>query len=587
MTEQSLLPKPFGAIALAKDKTLFSVWAPDAKEVRVSLLQGPSAPLQAQEGGWFQAELDCAPGTAYQLQFDGGPPRPDPASRAQADDVHGPSLVVDLADYPWRQNQWRGRPWSQTILYELHVGLLGGFVGVEAQLPRLRDLGITAVELMPLHQFGGTRSWGYDGVLTYAPASVYGSPAQLQHLVDYAHELGMMIFVDVVYNHFGPDGNYLSQYASAFFRDDIHTPWGQAIDFRRPQVREFFIQNALMWVQDYRVDGLRFDAVHAISEKDFLEELAHRVRERCQDRQVHLVLENEHNKASLLNGSFDAQWDDDGHNVLHHLLTDEDEAYYRDYARNPEQKLARVLREGFVFQGETDRRGLTRGEPSAHLPPTAFVLFLQNHDQVGNRALGERLSVLARPEALRAATALLLLSPLIPLLFMGEEWGSRRPFLFFTDFHDELATAVREGRRSEFAEFAAFDDPQSRERIPDPNAQQTFEASRPDFASIGQGEHAAWYALYHQLLQLRMEKIVPHLDGAQALGAEVLGKKAVTARWRLKGDVILRIDINLGAQELAMPPIGGEALYASRQGALETAIKGKLPGEFALISWNK
>jgi len=309
-------------------------------------------------------------------------------------------------------------------------------------------------------------------------------------------------------------------------------------------VREFFIQNALMWLCDYRCDGLRLDAVHAIDQPDFLVELAQRVRAAvAPGRQIWLVLENEHNQASLLGKGFDAQWNDDGHNALHVLLTGETEGYYADYKEQPITQLARCLSEGFVFQGEPNRHGTPRGEPSGHLEPSSFVLFLQNHDQIGNRALGERLTRLCPPAALRAATGLLLLSPMIPLLFMGDDDGSCRPFLFFTDFHDELADAVREGRRGEFAHFTAFADPEQRERIPDPNAEQTFEASRPQRQEV----IAGWHGLYQQLLHLRQRHVIPHLPGSRALGAEVLGDKALTARWRLGNGNTLRIDLNLAA----------------------------------------
>ena len=426
---------------------------------------------------------------------------PIPASRAQADDVHDPSVVVDPRRYAWRNTDWRGRPWRETVLYELHAGVLGGFRGVARELPRLAALGITAVELMPVNDFPGRRNWGYDGVLPYAPDAAYGTPDELKALVDAAHDHGLMIFLDVVYNHFGPDGNYLSLYAPQFFREDRHTPWGPAIDFRRPEVRGFFTENVLYWLMEYRFDGLRFDAVHAILDQDWVDEMAAAVRATVEPgRHVHLVLEH-HNDASHLGKDIDAQWNDDGHNVLHVLLTGEDGGYYLDYADQPAWKLARCLAEGFIYQGEHSRyTGEPRGMPSGHLPPTAFVLFLQNHDQIGNRAFGERLTDAGGPAALEAAIALLMLCPQIPLLFMGEESASRTPFLFFTDHRAELADAVREGRRDEFARFPAFADPASRERIPDPNAPETFAASVPQAdPALGPAREA----LYRRLIELR------------------------------------------------------------------------------------
>ncbi|WP_342648923.1 malto-oligosyltrehalose trehalohydrolase [Pseudomonas sp. REB1044] len=540
-----------GAHSMDATSARFALWAPDARNVSVEIQGQPAVTLLPEHDGWFAGTAPCTPGDRYFFKIDDELKVADPASRYQPEGVHGPSEIVELSHYSW-EHPWHGRPWHEAVIQELHVGVLGGYKGVAQQLPRLAELGITAIELMPVNQFPGERNWGYDGALPFAPQHTYGSPAELCHLVDQAHSHGLMVMLDVVYNHFGPDGNFLPQYASTFFREDRQTPWGAAIDFRRPEVREFFIQNALMWLCDYRIDGLRLDAVHAIDQPDFLVELAARVREAVEPgRQVWLVLENEHNQAALLEQGFDAQWNDDGHNALHVLLTDETEGYYEDYKDQPIAKLARCLGEGFVFQGQPNRKGEPRGEPSGHLPPSAFVLFLQNHDQIGNRALGERLTRLCPAQALRAATGLLLLSPMIPLLFMGDEEGSCRPFLFFTDFHDELADAVREGRRAEFEHFAAFADPEKREHIPDPNALDTFTASHP----AGKQVLAGWHGLYHQLLNIRQRTLMPRLVGSRALGAEVIGEKALTARWRLGDGSELRIDLNLGpaAQPITLP----------------------------------
>ena len=527
----------------------FALWAPDARSVTLKIERQPVIELLPVDGedGWYSGLAPCQAGDRYRFVIDDDLEIADPASRYQPEGVHGPSQVVDLGDYQW-QHDWQGRPWHEAVIQELHVGVLGGYEGLAARLAQLADLGISAIELMPVNAFPGERNWGYDGVLPYAPQHSYGSPHELCALVDKAHGHGLMVMLDVVYNHFGPDGNFLHAYASPFFREDRQTPWGAAIDFRRPEVREYFIQNALMWICDYHIDGLRLDAVHAINDPSFLVELAERVRKTvAPGRQVWLVLENEHNQAFLLDKGIDAQWNDDGHNALHVLLTGEVQGYYEDYKDAPIEKLARCLGEGFVFQGQLNRHGEPRGEPSGHLQPASFVLFLQNHDQIGNRAFGERLTRLCPPEALRAATTLLLLSPMIPLLFMGDESGSRQPFLFFTDFHDELADAVREGRRGEFASFAAFAEPEQRERIPDPNAASTFEASHPG-EDLEQAK--AWQALYRQLLSLRREQVIPALPGTRPLGAKVLGKKAVSARWRLGNGQILRIDLNLGDEAL-------------------------------------
>ncbi|MDR9875290.1 malto-oligosyltrehalose trehalohydrolase [Pseudomonas allii] len=539
---------PHGAIMLDAQHTRFALWAPDAFYVSVELEHGKSIAMLPQAEGWFETEIACPAGTRYRFNIDGEMDVPDPASRAQAGDVHGWSVVVDSLAYQWRHSTWQGRPWHEAVIYELHVGAMGGYAAIETHLPRLAELGVTAIELMPLAQFPGDRNWGYDGVLPYAPQASYGTPEQLKHLIDCAHEHGLAVILDVVYNHFGPDGNYLGQYAKGFFQEDVHTPWGAGIDFNRREVRDFFLDNALMWLLEYRFDGLRLDAVHAIDNPDFLKELAHRVREQVDTgRHVWLMLENELNQASLLQQDFDAQWNDDFHNVLHVLLTGETDAYYSDFAKEPTAKLARCLGEGFIYQGHTTRHGHERGEPSGHLPPSAFVAFLQNHDQIGNRALGERLHQLCSPQALKAATALLLLSPMIPLMFMGDESNAREPFLFFTDHHGELAEAVREGRRNEFKDFAAFQDPERRERIPDPNALSTFLQTTPSF---NDNDHAQ---LYRQLLSLRHRHIVPHLPGSMALGAEVLAEGAVSARWRLGDGSLLQIDLNLGATPLDHP----------------------------------
>ncbi|WP_223466987.1 malto-oligosyltrehalose trehalohydrolase [Pseudomonas sp. GL-RE-26] len=537
---------PHGAIMLDAEHTRFALWAPDAFYVSVELENGQSLPLLPQADGWFVSNIRCAAGTRYRYSIDGELEVPDPASRAQAGDIDRHSVVVDPLAYAWQNCAWLGRPWNEAVIYELHVGALGGFSAVEQHLARLVELGVTAIELMPVAQFPGERNWGYDGVLPYAPQASYGSPEQLKHLIDTAHGHGLAVILDVVYNHFGPDGNYLHRYAKGFFREDKHTPWGAAIDLRRREVRDFFIENALMWLLEYRFDGLRLDAVHAIEDPDFLQELARRVRQQTGPaRHVWLMVENEHNQASLLEQGYDAQWNDDGHNALHVLLTGETEAYYADYAQNPTEQLARCLSQGFVFQGHLNRHGVARGEPSGHLPPSAFILFLQNHDQIGNRAFGERLHQLAHPQALRAATVLLLLSPMIPLLFMGDEFAVEQPFLFFTSHHGELAKQVRDGRRNEFAAFSAFTDPLQREYIPDPNDPQTFAASRPVLPSTG---HCEMHDLYRRLLQIRHRHIIPRLPGAQALGTDVLGEAAISASWRLGDGSQLRIDLNLGAR---------------------------------------
>src|SRR3954471_13155052 len=453
-------------------------------------------------------------GSLYRFQIDDKAEVPDPASRFQPQDVQGPSEVVDPTAFQWRDENWRGRPWEEAVFYELHVGTFspeGTFRGVEQKLDYLRDLGVTAVELMPLADFSGARNWGYDGVLPFAPDSAYGRPEDLKQLVQSAHAKGLMIFLDVVYNHFGPEGNYLHLYAPQFFTKRHSTPWGEAINFDGPDsrvVRDFFIHNALYWIEEYRFDGLRLDAVHAIADdspKHIVTEIAEAIaRGPGRERQVHLVLENDANAARLLGpGRATAQWNDDAHHALHVIATGEREGYYRDYADAPLRHLGRVLAEGFAYQGEGSRhQGKNRGERSGHLPLTSFIPFLQNHDQVGNRAMGDRLACLAPPERLRLARAAMLLAPSVPMLFMGEEYGEISPFLYFCDFHGELADAVREGRRREFSSFPQFADESARAAIPDPNSERTFLDSKLDWSRAGREEGRRTLQAHRDLLEL-------------------------------------------------------------------------------------
>jgi maltooligosyltrehalose trehalohydrolase len=437
--------RQFGA-RLTADGASFRLWAPGAK--RVDLLLEKPQPLRRSEDGWFFADIaGVKAGTLYKFRIDDEIDVPDPASAFQPDDVSGPSEVIDHASYQWRASGWRGRPWQETVVTETHVGTFtqeGTYRAMIDKLDHLVATGITALELMPLADFAGQRSWGYDGVLWYAPDSVYGRPDDLKALIDEAHLRGLTVFLDVVYNHFGPEGNYLGRYAPGFFTE-AQTPWGSAIDYRVPQVRAFAIENALYWLREYRFDGLRLDAVHTIAELgeiSMLRDLSCAVGNLAAQthRHIHLVLENDDNRASHLDaeqdpprGKYRAQWNDDYHHAWHVLLTCETQGYYSDYAKSPMQDVARALASGFVYQGEASahRGGQLRGEPSDALAPAAFVNFLQNHDQIGNRALGDRLESNVSAKAIEAALAITLLAPMIPMLFMGEEWGSKTPFPFF------------------------------------------------------------------------------------------------------------------------------------------------------------
>jgi maltooligosyltrehalose trehalohydrolase len=575
---------PFGAEVLENGETRFALWAPAVETVDL-ILEDDALPMHREEDGTFALTTEAGAGARYLYRIDGGQEVPDPASRYQPEDVHGPSRVVDPAAFVWGDEHWKGRPWEETALYELHAGSFspeGTFAGVRERLDHLVDLGVTAIELMPLSEFPGRRNWGYDGVLPFAPESAYGTPEDLKGLVQSAHAKGLMVFLDVVYNHFGPEGNYLSLYAPQFFTDRYQTPWGAAINFDgegSEHVREFFIHNALYWLEEYALDGLRLDAVHAIndaSEKHFLIELAGRVHEGPgRDRHVHLVLENEANDASYLRGPYDAQWNDDLHHALHVVLTGESAGYYADYTDAPVQRLGRALAEGFAYQGEQSRYGEERGEPSAGLPPSAFVSFVQNHDQVGNRALGERIGQLAPPEAVRAAAEIYLLAPQIPMLFMGEEWDPETPFPFFCDLGPDLALLVARGRRDE---FSAFFDTGAGGSIPDPGAEETFRMAVLDWMSLDEPDHAARLKLYGELLTLRREKIVPRLAGIPGgeAGYRIVDERVLSVRWTLGDGSMLALLANLGPEPLGdteWPP--GERIYAS-EGV--PGDSGELPG---------
>ena len=566
-----------GPVLLKDGKARFNLWAPSVASVGLKIGELATRPMERSGDGWFAAEAEAAVGAPYSFVLPDGLSVPDPASRGQEDDVHGSSLLVDTSAYAWANADWCNRPWHEAVIYELHVGLMGGFNGVKACLPELAALGFTAIELMPIADFPGRHNWGYDGVLPYAPDRAYGTPEELCALIDAAHGEGLMVFLDVVYNHFGPDGAYLHAYAREFFDDGVQTPWGAAIDFKRPEVRDFFVRNALMWVNDYRFDGLRFDAVHAISPASFLPELANAIRAGA-DRPVHLVLEHEGNKSSLLHGPsaalFDAQWADDWHHCVHVLLTGESEGYYESF-QSPAEQLSRAMAEGFVYQGQVSpHHKEPRGEPSGDLPPTAFVICLQNHDQIGNRAMGERLTQLTGRDALDVATALMLLSPNIPLVFMGEELGAQTPFLFFTDHNEDLAKLVREGRRREFAHFAAFQDEKLRAQIPDPNSASTFDAS------VLAASHSvpSTVAFYKSLLVVRRDRIVPGIPGCVSAGARALGPQAVLGAWILGDGRTLTLLANFGGEPVPFGEVSGESIF----GCGSPPVDGRMAGRSML-----
>jgi malto-oligosyltrehalose trehalohydrolase len=554
----------FGA-RLTGEGTSFRLWAPAAKRVDL-LLERQSCALTPGNHGWFELEMpEAKAGTRYRFRIDGEIEVPDPASAFQPEDVSGPSEVIDHANYAWRAKDWHGRPWHETVLLEAHVGAFtpqGTYRAIVDKLDHLVETGITALELLPLADFTGRRNWGYDGVLWYAPDSAYGRPEDLKSLIDEAHLRGLMVFLDVVYNHFGPEGNYLGRYAPAFFTE-AQTPWGSAIDYRVPQVRAFAVENALYWLKEYRFDGLRLDAVHAITatgEISMLHDLSLAAGELAAEsgRHIHLVLENDDNCVSLLDpapgaprGKYRGQWNDDYHHAWHVKLTGEKQGYYRDYQRAPLSHIARCLGSGFAYQGEASehRGGTPRGEASDRLPPTAFVNFLQNHDQIGNRAFGDRLENQVKPEAIGAALAITLLAPAIPMLFMGEEWGSKVPFPFFCDFKGDLAEAVRKGRRDEYAwAYATYGD-----EVPDPLSEATFQSAILDWENRD-GSGRARLALVRELLAIRRDRIMPHLAEARFGEARAADDGMLNANWHLGDNKMLRLTANLSDRTISGRP---------------------------------
>jgi maltooligosyltrehalose trehalohydrolase len=541
-----------GAVYLPGNTCRFRVWAPLAKRVEVHLLgeRERFVPLQPQANGYHEAIVnEVAPGTRYRYRLDGAKERPDPASRWQPEGVHGPSAVVDPA-FAWQATGWTGLPLPDYVIYELHVGTFtaeGTFDAAITRLDSLHDLGVTAIELMPVAQFPGSRNWGYDGVALFAPQTSYGGPVGLKRFVDACHRRGLAVVLDVVYNHLGPEGNYLWDYGP-YFTQRHHTPWGPAVNFDGPDsdaVRTFFQENALYWLDEFRIDALRLDAVHAIkdeSARPFLQELAESVAElaRQRRRSMYLIAESNRNDVRLIRpreqGGFglDAQWSDDFHHALHTLLTGECDGYYVDFGQL--DHLARAYRTGFTYAGQySPFRRRRHGNAPDREPPWRFVICSQNHDQVGNRMRGERLSQLVSFDALKLAAATVLLSPYLPLLFMGEEHGETAPFLFFTSHGDAaLIEAVRKGRREEFAAFAW------KGEVPDPQNEATFVQSklRPEHAGP---KGQALRAFHKELLRLR--KTLPALANLSKEHLEVCAlendKLLLIRRWTDTDEVFL------------------------------------------------
>ena len=565
--------KSWGAEFVAADTVRFRVWA-SGQESIILRLSGKEFTMNPAGDGWFEfSATGIAPDAEYNYVLADGTVVPDPASRGQKADVNGPSLAVNPDSYRWQNTQWRGRPWEETVFYELHVGTFtpeGTFRAAIEKLPYLTEMGITAIEILPVSQFGGNRGWGYDGVLLYAPHSAYGTPDDFKAFVDAAHGYGISVVLDIVLNHFGPEGNYLPLLSPDFFHQERMTPWGPGIAYDVDAVRRYIAEAPLYWLKEFNLDGLRFDAIDQIedsAEKHVLIEIAERIRTEITDRPAHLTTEDCRNVIFLHprdeNGSaplFSGEWNDDFHNAVHVFATGETHAYYQDFAEAPEKHVARALAEGFAYQGEVSpHSGEARGVNSTAQPPVAFVDFIQNHDQTGNRAQGERLITLAGVERTKVLLAALLLSPHIPLLFMGEEYGESNPFLFFTDFHGDLAKAVREGRAREFEGHDGYEG----DSVPDPNAESTFMQSKLDWNKLEGHEGRAWLELTRALLRLRQQHIVPLLATAGGNAGRVVntaeGFLAVT--WTFPHGT-LSLALNIGERKQTLPDLPGETVFA-------------------------
>ncbi len=569
--------------------TTFRVWAQAPHSVGLAI-EGPDGltrnlPLERVAAEMFEARVEGAGhGTLYRYVLDDAGPYPDPASRFQPDGVHGPSQVVDWSRYEWSDGTWRGVRFEDLVIYEVHVGTFtrsGSFRGVADRLEYLAHLGVTAIELMPVAAFPGARNWGYDGAALFAPARDYGTPDDLRDLVNDAHRAGIAVLLDVVYNHLGPDGAYLPAFSPRFFSPHHKSPWGDGVnldDTGCAMVRRFLVENALHWILEYHVDGLRLDATHALSDESdrhFLAELADAVHGLDLGRHAHLIAEDERNLAALVRRpeaggmGLDGVWADDFHHEMHRLLTGEGEGYYGDYSGRVED-IAASINQGWVYTGQRSAcTGRAKGSDPRGVDRQRFVFCLQNHDQVGNRALGERLTHLADLPSCRAAAAVLLMAPETPLIFMGEEWAASTPFQYFTDHHDELGTHVTEGRRREFARFPAFSDPDARRRIPDPQDERTFDTSRLRWDEVTSEPHASMLRLYRALLAARGRD--PRLvDGessrppaARALDADTI---AVT-RNNGNGDVLLVARFRAGGRvEVPIPSDSASHAPAERAG---------------------
>ncbi len=569
---------PFGAEIEANGVT-FRFFAPAVDHARVAITGREPLKMNADGHGWHTLHVpDAVAGSRYRYVLPDGTSVPDPASRFQPEDVAGPSEVIDPASYTWSSN-WKGRPWAEAVLYELHVGTFtqeGTLPAAAAKLDHLVELGVTAIELMTLSDFVGTRNWGYDTVLLYAPDSAYGRPEELKAFVEAAHQRRLMVILDVVYNHFGPEGNYLPTYFPQILSREHKTAWGSALNFDgecSKEVRELIVENALYWIDEFAMDGLRLDATHAMIDNSghhILDELASRVKAFAGDRHVHLILENENNIARMLTRShagvaeaYTAQWNHD----IDHILgagfmgtTDEREAD----DKGETDRLGKALSEGFVIAAQENKAEFEAG---CHVPPNAFVSFLQSHDLVGNRIFGERVTSLLPTEVVRALVAVSLLLPQTPMLFMGEEWGASTPFPYFCDFHGDLSEAVQKGRCEQISKLPGISK-EDLDKAPNCQAESTFRSAQLKWEELAQPEHAAWMDLYTRLLAVRRERIASLLQGiCERCGHyRVLGPGGLAIKWTLANKTLLRLDANLWHKpRKGYDPVQGEVLWTEAQ----------------------
>jgi maltooligosyltrehalose trehalohydrolase len=575
--------KPSLGAWLENQSAHFRLWAPEARSIDLILesteVSSSPLPLKSSGDGYFIGVFpENAAGTRYRFCIDGDRTLPDPASRSQPEGVHGPSEVVDPSQFDWTDDNWTGLEMERLILYELHVGTFspeGTFDGVRKKLGHLRDLGVTAIELMPVADFPGNRGWGYDGVDLFAPARCYGKPDDFRQLVDDAHAMNIGVFLDVVYNHLGPEGAYLGAFSPYYFSPRHQSPWGDAVnldDKHCQPVRDFFIENALHWIHEYHIDGLRLDATHALvddSPTHFLQELSERVHASLpKERKVHLIAEDDRNEKKLIQPAdqggygLDAVWADDFHHQVRRMLAGDDDGYFKDFTGTAAD-LAQTIREGWFYTGQDSAfRKAPRGTKTKGILPHQFVHCIQNHDQVGNRALGDRLNSKIDPTVFRAVSALLLLSPATPLIFMGQEWAASTPFCYFTDHPEALGKAVTEGRRNEFRHFKAFSNPKSRRTIPDPQALSTFLNCKLNWDECNGDYHAGTLRLYRELLNLR--KTEPALQKKEKSKFEVdaLGKNILALKRETSNQASLLVvsclqdsgRVNLGTLPVTRPP---------------------------------